>query len=78
MFYFDFPRCNLAVMLICDVIVAGIDVEAQNVDWSIHVPLMLHVITLGLDHAKPLVHQHCKFIKEIHESLLALKLQVNK
>lgn len=53
-------RCNLAVMLICDVIVAGIDVDCHSVDWSIHVPLMLHIITLGLDHSRPLVHQHCK------------------
>ncbi|XP_069960081.1 protein furry isoform X3 [Cherax quadricarinatus] len=55
-----FHRCNLAVMLICDVIVAGIDVECHSVDWSIHVPLMLHIITLGLDHSRPLVHLHCK------------------
>lgn len=55
-----FHRCNLAVMLICDVIVAGIDVDCHSVDWSIHVPLMLHIITLGLDHSRLLVHQHCK------------------
>ncbi|XP_042223634.1 protein furry-like [Homarus americanus] len=55
-----FHRCNLAVMLICDVIVAGIDVDCHSVDWSIHVPLMLHIITLGLDHSRPLVHLHCK------------------
>ncbi|XP_042872601.1 protein furry-like isoform X6 [Penaeus japonicus] len=57
-----FHRCNLAVMLICDVIVAGIDVDCHSVDWSIHVPLMLHIITLGLDHSRPLVHQHCKIL----------------
>ncbi|XP_064103219.1 protein furry-like isoform X6 [Macrobrachium nipponense] len=57
-----FHRCNLAVMLICDVIVAGIDVDSHSVDWSIHVPLMLHIITLGLDHSRPLVHHHCKML----------------
>ncbi|XP_045105728.1 protein furry-like isoform X4 [Portunus trituberculatus] len=55
-----FHRCNVAVMLLCDVIVAGIDVDCHSVDWSIHVPLMLHIITLGLDHSRPLVHTHCK------------------
>ncbi|CAL4082255.1 unnamed protein product, partial [Meganyctiphanes norvegica] len=55
-----FHRCNVAVMLISDVIVAGIDVECHSVDWSIHVPLILHIITLGLDHSRPLVHKHCK------------------
>lgn len=49
-------------MLICDVIVAGIDVDCHSVDWSIHVPLMLHIITLGLDHSRLLVHQHCKYV----------------
>ncbi|KAK4300624.1 hypothetical protein Pmani_027179 [Petrolisthes manimaculis] len=55
-----FHRCNVAVMLICEVIVAGVDVDCHSVDWSIHVPLMLHIITLGLDHTRPLVHHHCK------------------
>ncbi|KAF4525506.1 hypothetical protein B566_EDAN014930, partial [Ephemera danica] len=50
-----FHRCNLAVMLLADVVVDGIDV-----DWSIHVPLMLHMTFLGLDHTRPLVHEHCK------------------
>ncbi|XP_076040545.1 microtubule binding protein furry isoform X4 [Oratosquilla oratoria] len=57
-----FHRCNVAVMLLCDVIVAGIDVDSHSVDWSIHVPLMLHIIALGLDHSRHLVHQHCKIL----------------
>ena len=57
-----FHRCYVAVMLLCDVIVAGIDVECHSVDWSIHVPLMLHIITLGLDHSRQLVYQHCKIL----------------
>ncbi|GIX72816.1 protein furry [Caerostris extrusa] len=44
-----FHRCNLAVMLLVDVI------DGISIDWSPHVPLMLHVIFLGLDHTRPLV-----------------------
>ncbi|XP_064474584.1 protein furry-like [Ornithodoros turicata] len=51
----SFHRCNLAIMLLTDVVVSGVQVE-----WSPHVPLLLHVIFLGLDHARPLVHEHCK------------------
>lgn len=52
-FYF---RCNVAVMLLTDVVVDGVEL-----DWSIHVPLMLHILFLGLDHqTRPLVHEHCK------------------
>ncbi|CAB3359556.1 Hypothetical predicted protein [Cloeon dipterum] len=50
-----FHRCNLAVMLLADVVIDGVDV-----DWSIHVPLMLHMAFLGLDHTRPLVHEHCR------------------
>ena len=35
-------RCNLAVMLMTDLIVDGIDI-----DWSAHLPHLLHVIFLG-------------------------------
>ena len=48
-------RCNLAVMLLTDIVVDGVEV-----DWSIHVPLMLHMLFLGLDHSRALVHEHCK------------------
>lgn len=42
-------------MLLCDVVVDGIEL-----DWTIHVPLMLHILFLGLDHTRSLVYQHCK------------------
>lgn len=42
-------------MLLTDVVVDVVDV-----DWSIHVPLMLHIAFLGLDHSRTLVHEHCK------------------
>lgn len=50
-----FSRCNVAVMLLTDVVVDGVDL-----DWSIHVPLMLHILFLGLDHNRSIVHEHCK------------------
>ncbi|XP_024082202.1 protein furry isoform X2 [Cimex lectularius] len=50
-----FHRCNVAVMLLTDVVV-----DVPHVDWSIHLPLMLHILFLGLDHSRNLVHQHCK------------------
>uniref|UniRef100_A0A336LX10 CSON006579 protein n=1 Tax=Culicoides sonorensis TaxID=179676 RepID=A0A336LX10_CULSO len=51
-----FHRCNVAVMLLADVIVDGI----ENIDWTLHVPLMLHILFLGLDHTRPLVRDNCK------------------
>lgn len=42
-------------MLLADVVV-----DVPHVDWSIHLPLMLHILFLGLDHSRNLVHQHCK------------------
>jgi len=42
-------------MLLTDVVV-----DLPQVDWSIHLPLMLHILFLGLDHSRTLVHQHCK------------------
>jgi len=34
--------------------------DSLDIDWSIHMPLMLHIALLGMDHSRPLVHQHCK------------------
>lgn len=54
-----FHRCNLAVMFLVDLVVESM--EHGNVDdWAIHLPLVLHMATLGLDHARPLVSEHCK------------------
>ncbi|CAG9770963.1 unnamed protein product [Ceutorhynchus assimilis] len=50
-----FHRCNVGVMLLCDIVVDGIEL-----DWAIHVPLMLHILFLGLDHTRTIVYQHCK------------------
>lgn len=40
-------RCNVAVMLLCDVVLDGVEL-----DWSIHVPLMLHIVFLAMDHTR--------------------------
>lgn len=48
-------RCNVAVMLLSDVVL-----DAPQIDWSIHLPLMLQGCFLGLDHSRPLVTSHCK------------------
>ena len=56
----SFNRCNLAVILLTDLVVDGLDLDCHSVDWSVHMHLMLHIIFLGLDNNRPIVHQHCK------------------
>ncbi|XP_062543394.1 protein furry isoform X2 [Armigeres subalbatus] len=51
-----FHRCNVAVMLLTDIVVDGI----PGLDWTLHIPLMLHILFLGLDHTRPIVRDHCK------------------
>lgn len=52
-----FPyRCNVAVMLLTDIVVDGI----PGIDWTLHLPLMLHILFLGLDHTRIIVREHCK------------------
>ncbi|XP_017861895.1 PREDICTED: protein furry isoform X7 [Drosophila arizonae] len=51
-----FHRCNVAVMLLTDIVVDGI----PGIDWTLHLPLMLHILFLGLDHTRVIVRQHCK------------------
>ncbi|XP_053672318.1 protein furry [Anopheles nili] len=51
-----FHRCNVAVMLLTDIVVDGI----PGLDWTLHVPLMLHILFLGLDHTRKIVRDHCK------------------
>ncbi|XP_077984034.1 protein furry homolog-like [Glandiceps talaboti] len=48
-------RCHLALILMTELVSEGMDV-----DWSTALPQLLHVLFLGLDHARPLVHEHCK------------------
>ncbi|XP_067645046.1 protein furry isoform X3 [Eurosta solidaginis] len=51
-----FHRCNVAVMLLTDIVVDGI----PGIDWTLHLPLMLHILFLGLDHMRVIVRDHCK------------------
>ncbi|XP_066250595.1 protein furry isoform X1 [Euwallacea similis] len=64
-----FHRCNVGVMLLCDILVDGIEI-----DWAIHVPLMLHILFLGLDHTRSIVYQHCK---QLLTNLLVVLAQHN-
>lgn len=43
-------------MLLTDIVVDGI----PGIDWTLHVPLMLHISFLGLDHTRVIVREHCK------------------
>jgi hypothetical protein len=51
-----FHRCNVAVMLLTEIVVDGIN----GIDWTLHLPLMLHILFLGLDHNRTTVRDHCK------------------
>ncbi|KAK3100413.1 hypothetical protein FSP39_019611 [Pinctada imbricata] len=59
-----FHRSNIAVMFLSDLVLDGLEI-----DWSAHLPLMLHVIFLGLDHTRAMVYEHCK---KLLENLLLL------
>jgi hypothetical protein len=53
-----FHRCNLALVLLTDLVVDGLDLECHSVDWNVHVPLMLHIIFLGLDNGREIVYRY--------------------
>ena len=55
-----FHRCNLAAILLTDLVVDGLDLDCHSVDWSVHIPLMLHIIFLGLDNSREMVYKHCR------------------
>lgn len=57
-----FHRCNLAIMFLVDLVVEGGMEQGSEVDWSVHLPLVLHMAILGLDHTRPLVSEHCKLL----------------
>ncbi|XP_029213132.2 LOW QUALITY PROTEIN: protein furry homolog [Acropora millepora] len=48
-------RCNFALMLLAELVL-----DQAAMDWEEHLPLMLHVIFLALDHGKALVYEHSK------------------
>lgn len=55
-FFLLICRCNVAVMLLNDIVIDGI----PEIDWTLHIPTMLHILFLGLDHTRPIVRDHCK------------------
>lgn len=48
-------RSYLGVMFLSDLVLDGLDI-----DWTPHLPLILHIVFLGLDHMRSLVYEHCK------------------
>ncbi|KAK6976868.1 protein furry, partial [Biomphalaria glabrata] len=68
-----FHRSNIAVMFLCDLVLDGMEV-----DWSPHLPLMLHIIFLGLDHSRALVYEHCKKLLQNLLLLAASQEQVSQ
>lgn len=76
-----FHRCNVAVMLLTDIVVDGI----TGIDWTLHLPLMLHILFLGVDHTRVVVRDHCKqlllnllFVQSKHNDHLSLaKIMLN-
>ena len=55
-------RSNLAMILLTDLVVDGLDLDCHSVDWSMHMPLMLHIIFLGLGKIISLVIKARSFI----------------
>ncbi|RVE65015.1 hypothetical protein OJAV_G00132060 [Oryzias javanicus] len=49
-------RCNIAVIFMTEMVVD----HSVREDWSIHLPLLLHALFLGMDHYRPEVFEHCK------------------
>ena len=63
-------RCNFALMLLTELVVDRVDIS-----WAAHLPLLLHVLFLGLDHVKPLVYEHCKRLLTNLVLVLACKVE---
>ncbi|XP_023817114.1 protein furry homolog isoform X4 [Oryzias latipes] len=49
-------RCNIAVIFMAEMVVD----HSIKEDWTIHLPLLLHALFLGMDHYRPEVFEHCK------------------
>eukprot|EP00118_Oscarella_pearsei_P024133 m.300196 g.300196 ORF g.300196 m.300196 type:complete len:796 (+) comp40791_c1_seq23:3640-6027(+) len=63
-------RCNFALMLLTELVVDRVDIN-----WAVHLPLLLHVLFLGLDHVRSLVHEHCKRLLINLVLVLAFKVE---
>ncbi|XP_041849768.1 protein furry homolog isoform X2 [Melanotaenia boesemani] len=49
-------RCNIAVIFMTEMVVD----HSVREDWSMHLPLLLHALFLGMDHYRPEVFEHSK------------------
>ncbi|XP_029647107.1 protein furry isoform X5 [Octopus sinensis] len=63
-------RSNLSIMFLSQLVLDGLDI-----DWLSHLPLMLHISFLGLDHYQPIVYEHCKQLLENLMLLLVAREQ---
>ncbi|GAB1603756.1 protein furry-like isoform X6 [Argonauta hians] len=63
-------RSNLSIMFLSHLVLDGLDI-----DWLSHLPLMLHISFLGLDHYQPIVYEHCKHLLENLMLLLVAREQ---
>lgn len=48
-------RCNFALILLSELVIT-----LQDVDWSPHLPLLLHVVLLGLDLLRNIIFDHSR------------------
>ncbi|GAA6066636.1 protein furry homolog isoform X1, partial [Tachysurus ichikawai] len=51
-------RCNIAVIFMTELVVD----HSVKEDWSLHLPLLLHALFLGMDHCRPEVFEHSKHL----------------
>ncbi|CAN9511620.1 unnamed protein product [Ophioblennius macclurei] len=49
-------RCNIAVIFMTEMVVD----HSVTEDWTLHLPLLLHALFLGLDHHRPEVFEHSR------------------
>ncbi|XP_032401098.1 protein furry homolog isoform X4 [Xiphophorus hellerii] len=49
-------RCNIAVIFMTELVVD----HGVREDWTLHLPLILHALFLGMDHYRPEVFEHSK------------------
>uniref|UniRef100_A0AAX7SII5 Furry homolog a (Drosophila) n=1 Tax=Astatotilapia calliptera TaxID=8154 RepID=A0AAX7SII5_ASTCA len=49
-------RCNIAVIFMTEMVVD----HSVTEDWTMHLPLLLHSLFLGMDHFRPEVFEHSK------------------
>ncbi|XP_017271796.1 protein furry homolog isoform X4 [Kryptolebias marmoratus] len=51
-------RCNIAVIFMTEMVVD----HSVREDWTLHLPLLLHALFLGMDHYRPEVFEHSKHL----------------